>query len=317
MRHCLSCALCAFLSLALAIMALRYVTDFWLLSLVYSFQTHAGIACIAAAVVCIFMKRNVLTVGLLAISVFLTGHSIVMKQQFVRQAVAAPAGSQKVRVLSFNMLNENFANSERIADYLLDSNADVAFFMEANPIASQLEKLATKYPYQSGCGPKMPGCEYSILSKFPIKSEFTDSLSDIRRNHFGVIETEIAGKTVRFALAHLTKPYFDNYHELELRRLSLYLDAFGGTIILGGDFNSSSIAPDMQRFLKDSSLSKTGPEPATWPIAAGRYGIAIDHIFVTDDVTPLSLQRIPDSLGSNHFGIIADVAIGDGPRSRP
>ncbi|MFW8644582.1 hypothetical protein ACOJBO_27585 [Rhizobium beringeri] len=49
--------LCAFLTVAIAIVSLRYVTNFWLLSFVYSFQVHLGVVFVAASLVVLTIKK--------------------------------------------------------------------------------------------------------------------------------------------------------------------------------------------------------------------------------------------------------------------
>ncbi len=120
---------------------------------------------------------------------------------------------------------------------------------------------------------------------------------------------DIDGVKLTLAAAHLAKPYFDEYHRNELNRISSTIAAVSGPLILGGDFNSSSIAPDMQDFLLDTDLKKAQWEPATWPIDAGAFGIAIDHIYARSPATLMRLERLPQNLGSNHFGLIADFRI--------
>ncbi|MFB2606645.1 endonuclease/exonuclease/phosphatase family protein, partial [Rhizobium phaseoli] len=78
---------------------------------------------------------------------------------------------------------------------------------------------------------------------------------------------------------------------------------------LSGDFNSSAIAPSIQGLLRDQKLKTLAPEPATWPIAAGAFGIAIDHIFARAPLRLISLKRLDDNLGSNHSGLIAEFAL--------
>jgi endonuclease/exonuclease/phosphatase (EEP) superfamily protein YafD len=65
----------------------------------------------------------------------------------------------------------------------------------------------------------------------------------------------------------------------------------------------------MRRFLSNTDLASAGFEPATWPIRAGVFGLPIDHVYARAPLKIKSLTRIADALGSNHYGLIAEIAI--------
>lgn len=310
MRDRLSLVFCVLLSLGLAIVSLRYVTDFWLLSFFFSLQPHIGVAAVLGALFCLVLRRNVFGWLLLSLALFLCGHAFWMQREFLPATSVAPSGSAPFRMLSFNILGDNFANVSRIVEMLNGSDADVAFVLEAAPLEHHLEKLSAAFPYRMGCGALVDGCDLMILSKHPFEQPEFMSLSDLRSDRFAMAGIRIGGKRVQLAAIHVTKPYFDDYHTEELRRAGIELRKRGGPTIIAGDFNSDTIAPDMQRFLRRNALWATGPEPATWPVEAGVFGIPIDHIYTSADIVPVSLKRIGDSYGSNHYGLIADLAVG-------
>lgn len=310
MRDRISSALGVLVSFGLMVVALRYVTDFWLLSFFFSLQPQLGVVAALGALACLVLRRSTFAYGLLAVSLLLCGHALWMQREFLPPAsgdVAAEA--TRFRVLSFNMLGNNHSNVGRIIDMVNASGADVAYLMESAPLLHHLDALSTAYPYRIGCGILAEECDLMILSKHPIENPEYLSLSDLRSNRFAMATVHIGGHAVQLAAIHLTKPYFDDYHTTELRRAGAALRKRGGPVVIGGDFNSDTIAPDMQAFLRRHALQATGPEPATWPVAAGIFGIPIDHIYVSKDIVPLSLARLADHYGSNHYGLIADLAL--------
>ena len=310
MRDRISSALGVLVSFGLMVVALRYVTDFWLLSFFFSLQPQLGVVAALGALACLVLRRSTFAYGLLAVSLLLCGHALWMQREFLPPAsgdVAAEA--TRFRVLSFNMLGNNHSNVGRIIDMVNASGADVAYLMESAPLLHHLDALSTAYPYRIGCGILAEECDLMILSKHPIDHTEYLSLSDLRSNRFAMATVHIGGHAVQLAAIHLTKPYFDDYHTTELRRAGAALRKRGGPVVIGGDFNSDTIAPDMQAFLRRHALQATGPEPATWPVAAGIFGIPIDHIYVSKDIVPLSLARLADHYGSNHYGLIADLAL--------
>ncbi len=308
MKARLTCVAASALVLALSVISIRYLADFWLLAFVNSFQLHIAVLTAVGATLCLLVLRSRIFILLLAWALMLSAHALYMHQEFVTQAYA-PEGAKAFRLFSFNVLMENAANAESIADTIVASNADVAYVMEAAALTSVLPRLSQTYPYRIGCGQGTQSCDLLILSKRPLENARIGTLSYVSRERFGMATVDIDGVKLTLVAAHLAKPYFDEYHRNELSRIRSAISSITGPLILGGDFNSASIAPDMEDFLLATDLKKAPWEPATWPIEAGQFGIAIDHIFARQPATLMKLERLPYNLGSNHYGLIADFAI--------
>jgi endonuclease/exonuclease/phosphatase (EEP) superfamily protein YafD len=88
-------------------------------------------------------------------------------------------------------------------------------------------------------------------------------------------------------------------------------------MVLAGDFNASILTGDVRGFLKRTRLMTFQDEPNTIPVNAPAIGLAIDHVFVRDPLRINTLTRVPDPLGSNHFGLIADLVLIDPTASYP
>ena len=124
MRHTVFCVLSVLITIVLALVSLRYFTDFWLLSLVYSFQIHLSVVCAVAAIVALVFKRHWYGFLMLAVATFLNIHGVIMLREFAGKTPAEDA-PRLFRLMSFNIENDNFDNGERIADAILASGADV------------------------------------------------------------------------------------------------------------------------------------------------------------------------------------------------
>ncbi|WP_416407283.1 endonuclease/exonuclease/phosphatase family protein [Agrobacterium rosae] len=278
------------------------------MAFVNSFQLHIAVLAAFVALLCLIVLRSRIFIVLLVWAMMLCAHALYMHREFVTDAFS-PTGSKPFRLLSFNVLMENSRNAESIADTLLASNADAVYVMEAAALTSALPRLSETYPYRIGCGQGTQSCDLLILSKRPLETARIGSLSYVSRERFAMATIDVDGVKLTLAAAHLAKPYFDEYHRNELSRIRSAFSSVTGPLILGGDFNSASIAPDMQDFLLATDLKKAPWEPATWPIDAGQFGIAIDHIFARKPAVLMKLERLPDSLGSNHYGLVADFVI--------
>ena len=308
MKARLTCIASMAIVAALFSISIRYVKDFWLLAFVNSFQLHIAALTALVCIICFLVLRSRLFIALLAWSLVLSMHAVSMQYDFATDGQYS-AGAKPFRLMSFNVLRENRMSAESIADAILASKADVVYVMEADALSGVLPLLQQTYPHRLGCGTGTPSCDLLMLSKRPLRDARIGSLSYVSPERSGIAQIDLDGVTLTLAQTHLTKPYFDEFHSTELRRLAGRLNGTTGPLILGGDFNSASVVPDMRRFLEITKLEKVSWEPATWPIEAGRFGIAIDHVFARKPANLVSVQRLPDNLGSNHYGLIADFMI--------
>ncbi|AMM86167.1 hypothetical protein AZF01_19015 [Martelella sp. AD-3] len=217
-----------------------------------------------------------------------------------------------LKLIEFNMLYSN-RNGAAIADWLEAQNADIVYALESNPIWRHLDALSETYPYCAGCTRDGRSDDLIVLSKFPLQDVSIMSLGKVASNRFIRSRIEVEGSTVTLVAMHLTKPYFDNFQQEELMQARRFLRAAEGPVILGGDFNSSLISPDIRAFIEALGLRSHAHEPRTWPAGAPSIGLPIDHILVRPPAHIDTLTRMKDSLGSNHFGLIAEISIPVGP----
>jgi endonuclease/exonuclease/phosphatase (EEP) superfamily protein YafD len=308
-RQILSVAICVIVSLVLAAIATRYVHPHWALAALHSLQLHFSLACAVAMLVAILLHRNIPAYLLLIAALALAGHALWMGRQLAAQVTAEDGNAPGFRLLSFNILSNNYGNGEAIARMIAASGADIVNVMESEPLRAHLPLLASTYPYQIGCGVQVMDCDQLMLSKTPLDNGVIRSLGPIFDNRFILADTMIGGRRVHVAGIHTTKPYFDNFQTMELLRAALALTDTDGPLILSGDFNASSLAPNIRQFLRWTDLHTASWEPATWPIELGAFGLPIDHVYVRGPLKFRSLNRLPEAYGSNHAGLMADIAI--------
>lgn len=309
MRHTISVAICVIVSLVLAAIGTRYIYPHWIFATLHSLQLHAVVACVLAMLVALAVKRHFLIWLLFAATLIFTAHTVFMGFQYADKATEKDAGAPTLRLLSFNILNDNFENAENIVRTITSSGADVVNVMEAAPLRVYLDQLGKTYPYRIGCGVIIPFCDQLMLSKTPIENPVVKDLSQIFPSRFILGRVNVAGRTVNLVGIHTTKPYFDNFHSAELNRAAALMSETTGPLVISGDFNSTSLQPNMRRFLRATQLRTGGWEPATWPIEAGPFGLPIDHVFARAPLKIRSVTRIADAQGSNHFGLMAEIAI--------
>ena len=311
MRHTVYCVLCVLATLAVGVLAARYVADIWILAFFESLQTHFSLIAIALALIALFFRRHWYAMLALTAGVALCVHSVVMLREFAAEPIAGGSSAQakNFKLLSFNIENSNFENGAPIADFILASQADVVEIFEAEPILSQMDRITQLYPYRIGCGAMTPDCDSLLLSKKPFLTQEIRSIGGLWNNRFILANIDMDGQPVNFVSTHLSKPYFDEFHQNELELLAQRVNGMNGPVILAGDFNASVIAPDMRDFLAATGLRHVFPEPATWPAEAGAYGISIDHVFARAPLRLISVKQIPDAMGSNHFGMMTEFSV--------
>ncbi len=299
----------AFILITLFVLASRYFRETWIFATAQNLQLHLGIVCIVASLFCLLLSRNLLVWALLVASIAVTGHALFMAQKY---AVAGPgsafAREPGFRLISFNLLNINIGNGERIAEMLALSGADFIVTVESNPLIPYREMLARTYPYQLACDEE-DYCGVLLLSKRPFLATEKRTVGQGGAEPVLMATVELDNTPVRIVGTHLSKPYFDAHHQFEMRDLASIIAQIPEPVVLAGDFNATTIAPDMQRFLGQSGMHTAFPEPATWPISAGPFGAAIDHVYAREPVQLRSVSRIDDPMGSNHYGLMAEFSV--------
>lgn len=309
MRKTLSVAICVIVSLVLLAILTRYLRPHWILATLHSLQFHAAAACVAGMALALLIHRNLASYALLLVALLLTAHPLWMAREIAAEVTPADQSAPTFRLMSFNILSENYENAEGITRAILSSGADVVNIMEGESLYEHLTQIATVYPYRVGCGVLMEECDQMMFSKTPIENASVRSLSNIFDNRFIMGEVTVSGRKVHVVGIHTTKPYFDNFHTMELMNAALAITATDGPLVLSGDFNASSLPPNMRMFLNSTGLKTAAFEPPTWPVRARMLGLAIDHVYVRAPLKMKSLTRMPNTYGSNHAGLIADIAI--------
>jgi endonuclease/exonuclease/phosphatase (EEP) superfamily protein YafD len=299
---------CAFL--LIAALAGRYVSGHWVFATFASFQIQAAAFAAVIAAVAWLLHRNAVASLLVIAAVAIGVHGYIMLGAFRQpQPMPPPSWPADIKIVSFNLMGDNsFDNGGRFADYMIASGADVVFVQESAPLGPHIDRIKAVYPYRLGCGAQTITCDQSLWSRRPLIDGQVKTASPLFRDRLMFASIDIGGgKLVRFANVHFAKPYFDNVEAIELKRVREILGTGKEPLVLGGDFNASVLTSDIRKFLGDMELLTAQSEPSTWPVNAGAGGMAIDHLFVRDPLRFKSLERLPETFGSNHHGLVAEI----------
>jgi endonuclease/exonuclease/phosphatase (EEP) superfamily protein YafD len=303
-------------ALVLAAVAARYVTGFWLFATFASLQLQGAAFAFVLALLSFLFHRHWINLALALGAVAIGAHGYFMLGEF-RQSLDNYDGMPTIKLLSLNIEGDNDANRKRIADYIIGSGADVVFIQESAPIGPEIPRIKAVYPYRLGCGAETMTCDSSLWSKRPLVTGQVITASPIYRDRLMIAGIDFDGKIVNFVNVHLTKPYFDNFQDAELWKIKEAVNRVDGPLVLAGDFNASILTRGIRRFLNDTQLRTFETEPNTIPVKAPAIGLAIDHVFARDPLKINALTREPDPLGSNHFGLIAELVLIDPTASYP
>ncbi|MEM8570609.1 MAG: endonuclease/exonuclease/phosphatase family protein [Pseudomonadota bacterium] len=295
--------------------------NIWLLSFVYSFRIYIGAVTILIGTLAILIyRRNFVAYALVFVATSSTLYAYIDSRAFSPGLLfgATIDAEPNLRVVSFNVLGDN-PHGARIVEILSELDPDIAIILEARALRTELDGLSETYPYRIGCGEVMRRCDSLILSKYDIENREVHDLSVLSPDRLLSGDIIFEGVAIRVASAHLTKPYYDGRQRSEIWEVVRRFLDYQGNLILAGDFNSSFLQPSTRR-IPDLLNLQTGPsEPASWPIAAGRWGIAIDHILARPPLQIVQTRQIEDNAGSNHFGLYADIfvpgTVGRGPEN--
>lgn len=295
-------------SAVLAIVSLRL--ELPMVELVHSLRFHFA-AVLLGLVVLLFATqswwRGALFVVVLLASLADGGY-MIWRQQAARAFAGAAEAVPLLRLVSFNTLQVNEANGPRIADFFLGSGADVIAVMEAGAIAGEAARLATVYPYRVGCDAGGP-CDTALMSKTPLTDVTVRAMSPVWRNRLIVAKTVVGGQGVTIVVAHMVKPYFDDFPYLESHVMAQVIRQLDGPVLLAGDFNAAAWSPNIDWLRREAGLVPGPGYPATWPVRLGPLGVPIDNVWTRAPLLITHIEAMGDAMGSNHRGLISEIAI--------
>lgn len=234
------------------------------------------------------------------------GIVILVGMHQLRDPLEGREPAAELSVMSFNVLTGN-PTPEAARDAILARQPDIAFIMETPGIEMYLGELAQTFPYRAGCD-DAETCDLSILSKVPLANVEVIRIGPIRRKRLVLAQAEIDGVAVTLVGLHLTKPYFDDASQDELRRALALIRKVEGPIILAGDFNAAAWSGDIAAFAAAAELVPPPQHPATWPVELGGLGVPIDNMFTRGPALIETIAAQP-AYGSNHLGLLARVSL--------
>jgi endonuclease/exonuclease/phosphatase (EEP) superfamily protein YafD len=215
------------------------------------------------------------------------------------------AGEKLLKVASFNTYYDNLDFTAQSAE-ILRLNADVVTLIElgANKMPV-LDSLKASYPYQFYCF-EDAYCHFAIISKFPM-SGFEKQTTWEGAPYVRASLGPAFGNLVVYGV-HTTRFPHSRAQLAQVTALATRLEQETFPLLVMGDFNATPFSrvtrvfPDRLNLVRHTSLP-------TWPAKLGLPQLAIDQIFTSPQIRPLTAERIGNAAGSDHFPITMTFAV--------
>ncbi len=213
-------------------------------------------------------------------------------------------GNDEIKVLSFNIFNEN-KQYQKITNVINEIDADIVLLVEANQhLKDEIIGLG-QYPYRADCS-ENKRCALMMLSKYPLIETVVDYIDEIRLPY---IKTKVkkANKTLNILGTHLARPWpYDNIQSQQYEYLSKNVNY--ENLIFLGDLNSLSIFPSLISFLNQKKLSKDKVSRGTFPYDFwSPFRFKIDYITASEDLNIISSEIYLGNTGSDHLPLSTTI----------
>jgi endonuclease/exonuclease/phosphatase (EEP) superfamily protein YafD len=292
-----------------------YPGDRWLLvRLGNYFAPWLFMALVPALIVAVLARRPwLMRVALLLALVFVVRYWPLLLPRL--SVLSAGDTVSELRVMTFNVKYAN-RNVSDIADLIRAESPDVVAMQELKRgLAAPLRaELASEYPYflydssQSLTG---------LISRYPLTAGAV--LPELRYSRSASVETPAGPVTVwsvHLAVA-LSQPGWEAQRRMATAVAEM-AEENGGPLVVMGDFNTTDQTENyglVADKLTDVHWSVGRGFGFTFP-DLGRNGtdspvvgpvVRIDHIFVSEHLTPQGIQVIPSGHGSDHRPVVATL----------
>ncbi|MBO6892401.1 MAG: endonuclease/exonuclease/phosphatase family protein [Roseibium sp.] len=284
----------------------------WPLDLLGQFQAQFVLAGLCLVVFFDFFKRyGAALLALVCMSVALWQMDILNGTRFA-QSAEMPGTS--LRVATANVFGNKNA-LDRLADIHQENPFDLIVLTELP--SSALETLASRFTGLSQIAGRPEHAVVGqpsavILSRVPPQAL---QIIAVNRNPAAIIQVRycLQGQfncLTAFAL-HTPPPITHDYYLRQMAILNTLADrvaSTSGPVLVAGDMNAVSWAPQMRNFQEKTQVKKvvcgTRWTP-TWLIPVPGLGLELDHMFIKGALTASQCERGAD-LGSDHWPLYAD-----------
>lgn len=303
----------AFIGLTLVALTISgFLGDYWWpLDLIANFRPQLGVAGLVAGLWLLaarWQRTGWIVLAGAAVNLALLGWL------WVPPGGEPPADAEPLRVISFNVLGSN-TNFNGVIDFLAEMDADVVFLHEASrPWEEAMIASDLGYRVETSRSPDnifgtlvlvRPGAE---IQSFGFNQGEPRSV-EVRLRTFGGREVALLG-------IHPLAPTTEQragLRDAQVRYAAQWAARQDVPTVVTGDFNAGPWSHAFYRLLDEGGLQNSQRGfglDASFPASSNvAFRIAIDHLTYANDVWVVD-RTLGPALGSDHFPLIVDLAIG-------
>jgi endonuclease/exonuclease/phosphatase (EEP) superfamily protein YafD len=214
-------------------------------------------------------------------------------------------GEQIFTVAHFNIHAEN-PDLEAVADEIKRLDADVVTLIEFEPTKQPvLDAIASQYPYRIGFFKDTHYADLAIASKFPVVTQEAKGIWEGPAYAAVKLGGRLEGLWV-YAI-HTTRFPYSRAQLRQTQGLVKKLQGVSGPKLLMGDFNTTPFSR-LPGIIENGLSVRRVTHLPTWPANTGLPQLAIDHIFLSDELRVITEQQIGNNAGSDHYPITMTLA---------
>lgn len=239
--------------------------------------------------------------------------SLLMIGSVYLPAAQPPAGKQKLKIMSYNVLGSNGLRDEVLAE-IDKADPDVIMVIEyTQQWHRRMAELNDEYPH-TVLQPRWHGFGLGVFSKYPLSdSKIVQLAKSLTDNPMLITHVNFGDQKIRLCGFHALSP--TNSFRLGLRNQQYeevaeeLSDDKVPTVVMG-DFNSVPWSPFVKDFIKKTGYrdSRRGfGFHGSWHSDFTLLRIPIDHAFVSQDICVHS-RYVGGVAGSDHMPIIFEVS---------
>ena len=283
----------------------------WPLDLIANFRPQLGFAALVAAL-WLFAARWRKT-GWIVITAAVVNLGL-LGWLWVPEGGDPPADAEALRVISFNVLGSN-TNFEGVIDFLSEMDADVVFLHEASrPWEEAMINSDLGYRVEASRHPD--GIFGTLVLVRPGAEIQSFGFNQGEPRSVEVRITTFSGSEVAFLGMHPLAPTTAkraSLRDAQVRYAAEWAARQAGPTIVTGDFNAGPWSHAFYRLLDEGGLKNSQRGfglDASFPASSNlAFRVAIDHLVYSGPVWVVD-RRLGPALGSDHFPLVVDLAIG-------
>ena len=225
-------------------------------------------------------------------------------------------GGFQLKVMSYNVWREN-SNIPGIAEVIRNQKPDLILLQEIHrdklkTLIAELDDLYLNEPYVTFEERKLQ----AMISHFPLQR--VDAGHEKGRVQKAIVSTPKGPITV--LNVHPSRGRWQRRHQQMITLIADDITADSNPLILGGDFNTTDQSQTYRLFgpiLKNAHWQAGWGFGFTYPTSVGKLLrkiplpplVRIDHIFHSKHFITQKASTLPDSGGSDHFPVIAELIL--------